>query len=307
MEKKVKAEMSAFFLAVCLAAVFCAQVQAYTVYQDGFGEYPGSPADWQTYFNDTGHVQWVVEASDANLVMSFGTDNIEDSNTPFSQVAIAAGLVEVPSPKKLSGDMYVTYTFDVAAKVGHYSSTEFIVSPVQFTDVNYPKPYFRISLYDWGDGAVAYNLYKRDAYGTGTQLFGNDLTIGSIDPNAVYHPGEFAMALNDTGWKLYWNGDLMGSGTHGLNLGNEGWGDTAYVSLCLNHYTDRDNDGGSWGSPTYSWIDFVDVSLPDPSNCNDVFEMGYGYARDLNHDCHIDWNDMAIIVRDWLVSYDPSE
>lgn len=42
------------------------------------------------------------------------------------------------------------------------------------------------------------------------------------------------------------------------------------------------------------------------NDCNDVYTYGLNYAGDLTGDCHVDYNDLALIIDNWLANYDPN-
>jgi len=49
------------------------------------------------------------------------------------------------------------------------------------------------------------------------------------------------------------------------------------------------------------------VPSPIPQDCNEVWSMGYGIDADLNHDCHVNWQDFTIFAANWLRCNNPGE
>lgn len=42
------------------------------------------------------------------------------------------------------------------------------------------------------------------------------------------------------------------------------------------------------------------------NDCNDVYTYGLNYTGDLNGDCRVDYNDLTLIIDNWLINYDPN-
>jgi hypothetical protein len=95
----------------------------------------------------------------------------------------------------------------------------------------------------------------------------------------------------------------------------EGWddvGDTCSVSVNL--YGRSEKYVIKWQVPARVYFDMGylkftrlgDVNMPD---CNAVYEQGFNYAGDLNHDCHVDYKDIVEMTNHWLNcnSPDPNE
>jgi hypothetical protein len=63
--------------------------------------------------------------------------------------------------------------------------------------------------------------------------------------------------------------------------------------------------GGGYGYNISSFT-FTRTSDVIMNDCNDVYTYGLNYAGDFNGDCHVDEKDLALIVDNWLVCYDPN-
>lgn len=73
------------------------------------------------------------------------------------------------------------------------------------------------------------------------------------------------------------------------------------------------------GSHTFKWVstgpelwfniaDFEFTRVDDVvmNDCNDVYKYGFNYAADYTGDCHVDEEDLALLVDNWLNCYDPN-
>lgn len=61
--------------------------------------------------------------------------------------------------------------------------------------------------------------------------------------------------------------------------------------------------GYGYNISSFTFTRTGDVIMND---CNDVYTYGLNYAGDFNGDCRVDERDLALIVDNWLVCYDPN-
>ena len=54
-------------------------------------------------------------------------------------------------------------------------------------------------------------------------------------------------------------------------------------------------------------LNFVEVVKMNISDCNNVWDNGFGLSPDLNEDCRVDMQDFAIMALDWAQCYDPND
>jgi len=53
-------------------------------------------------------------------------------------------------------------------------------------------------------------------------------------------------------------------------------------------------------------LNFVEIVPVPAADCNELWQLGFGLEADLDHDCDVDVDDLAILAADWLTCNDPN-
>ena len=75
------------------------------------------------------------------------------------------------------------------------------------------------------------------------------------------------------------------------------------------YYWGDENGGPFWRDELthVKEITTSEATMVPLSNCNDVWQRGFGYQSDLNHDCRVDLQDLAKFAADWTTCNNPNE
>ena len=50
----------------------------------------------------------------------------------------------------------------------------------------------------------------------------------------------------------------------------------------------------------------IELGDPEPTTCQEVWQYGYGIKADFDHDCYVNWTDLALFAGGWLSCNDPN-
>jgi hypothetical protein len=133
------------------------------------------------------------------------------------------------------------------------------------------------------------------------------------DPPAA-PTGLTAAAGNET-ISLNWNDnnepDLAGYNVYRSTTQGSGYSKINGLIVTDSNYVD--NDVNNW-TPYYYAVTAVDLAeqesdysneasaTPDFQTCEQVITAGYGFIGDINKNCYVDANDLAVIVQYWLIT-----
>jgi hypothetical protein len=273
-------KMLRFVSLLSMTLLFAAMSQA-AIFSDGFEAGMGNWTQYQGV-----HPQVCVAGGHSGGYMSAQSPSDSYANTSIMEHNLESSMTNVVVTCWVKWGLQLDCKFDPAGGTNYVN-----LAKPNYIQARNPSPSSFARFMNVANPAVSGdNRTNYLAWRTISASGDHQVVTNIVLHSNQWYEAKFVFDAN-TGVKGYWDGQLIFTDAaqtlvRQLRFGTEAPGWYAYA------------DKGYMNMDDVSVINISDI--PEPTTCQEVWQMGLGLAGDFNEDCRVDFKDLAIFCEAWL-------